>query len=119
MLDRGVSGSQLINQPSLVKSRYTFQMGPRCEKTRLRKFANNKGADQPAQSRSLISAFVIRFLESTILKLATSEISFFKLVSVADETGLSLALSETPNTGFLETRPKYFPKSAVAQLVGR
>ena len=40
-------------------------------------FANNKVADQPAHSRSLISAFVIRFFESTISKLATSESSIF------------------------------------------
>ena len=39
--------------------------------------ANNTGADQPAQPRSLISVFVIRILESTIYKLATGEISFF------------------------------------------
>ena len=51
--------------------------GPRREKTCLRRFANNKGADQPAQPRSLISAFVIRCLESTISKLARSEISIF------------------------------------------
>ena len=30
--------------------------------------ANNKGADQPAHTRSLISAFVIRLLESTIYR---------------------------------------------------
>ena len=47
------------------------------EKTCLRDNANNKGAAQPAPPRSLISAFVIRFLESTISKLATSEISIF------------------------------------------
>ena len=35
-------------------------------------FANNNGEDQPVQWRSLISAFVIRFLESIISKLATS-----------------------------------------------
>ena len=35
--------------------------GPRREKTCLRGFANNTGADQPAHPRSLISAFVIRF----------------------------------------------------------
>ena len=35
--------------------------GPRREKTCLRGFANNTGADQPAHTRSLISAFVIRF----------------------------------------------------------
>ena len=39
--------------------------------------ANGTGADQPAHPRSLISAFVIHALESTISKLATSEISFF------------------------------------------
>ena len=51
--------------------------GPRREKTCLRGFANNTGADQPAHSRSLISAFVIRFYESTICRLATDEISIF------------------------------------------
>ena len=40
----------------------------------LRGFANNTGADQPAHLRSLISAFVICFLESTICKLNTGEI---------------------------------------------
>ena len=38
-------------------------------------FANNTGADQPAHPRNLISAFVIHFLEITICKLATGEIS--------------------------------------------
>ena len=33
--------------------------GPRHKKTCLRGFAKNKGADQPAQRRSLISALVI------------------------------------------------------------
>ena len=40
-------------------------------------FANNKGADQPAHPRILISTFVIHFLESNISKLATGEISIF------------------------------------------
>ena len=39
-------------------------------------FANNTGADQTVHPRTLISAFVIRVLESSISKLATSEISF-------------------------------------------
>ena len=39
--------------------------------------ANNKGVDQPAHPPSLISAFVIRLLESIISKPATSEISIF------------------------------------------
>ena len=36
--------------------------------------SNNKGADQPAHPRSLISAFGIRFLESIISRLDMSEI---------------------------------------------
>ena len=36
-----------------------------------------------------------------------SEISIFQLVSEAEETDLKLALSETPKTGFLATRPNY------------
>ena len=54
-----------------------FIIGPRCEKTCLWGFANNKGADQPALLRSLISTFVIRLLKSTIPRLAMSEISMF------------------------------------------
>ena len=41
-------------------------IGPQREKTCLRGFANNTGADQPAHPRSLISAIVIRFLQSSI-----------------------------------------------------
>ena len=64
------------------------------------------GADQPVHPCSLISTFVNRFcLESIISKLATGEISIFQIVSVAEETFLKLALSETPKTGFLATRP--------------
>ena len=55
----------------------TVSFGPRREKTCLRWFANNKGANQPVHPRSLISAFVIRLLESIIYRLATSEISTF------------------------------------------
>ena len=39
--------------------------------------ANNKGGDQPAHLRRLISAFVICFLENILSKLATNEISIF------------------------------------------
>ena len=56
---------------------YTISFGPPREKTCLRGFTNNTGADQPAQPRSLVSAFVIHVLESTISKLATSVISVF------------------------------------------
>ena len=67
--------------------------GPRREKTCLRGSAINKGADQPAHPRRLISAFVIRFFESIISKLTTGEISIFYVVSVAMDTDLDIALS--------------------------
>ena len=51
--------------------------GPRCEKTCLRGFLNNTGTDQRAHLRSLVSAFVVHFLESIICKLATGKISVF------------------------------------------
>ena len=47
-----------------------------------------KSTDQTAHLCSLISVFIIPFLESIMSKLATSKIS------VADETGLSLTLLE-------------------------
>ena len=78
--------------------------GPQREKTCLLGFANNKGQ---SSLRSLICAFVIRLLKSIISRLATSEISLLYLVSVVEETGLSLALLETPKTGFLTSRPIY------------
>ena len=68
-----------------------------CEQHRLRPAWASVQSDQ---------RFVIRVLESTISKLATSEITVFYLVSVAEETGFSLALLETPKTGFVATRPK-------------
>ena len=46
-------------------------LGPRREK-----LANNKGADQPAHLRMLVSALVIRVLENIISRLATGKISF-------------------------------------------
>ena len=51
--------------------------GPQCDKNLTSVFVNNKGADQPAHFSSLIRAFVIRFLESIIFRLATGEISIF------------------------------------------
>ena len=74
--------------------------GPRREKTCLREFANNKGADQPAHLRSLISTFVIRLLKSIISKPAASKILIFMLVPVAEQAGLNLTLWETPKTCF-------------------
>ena len=46
---------------------------------------------------------------SIISKLAIGEISIFLLVSVAEETGLSLALLETLKTGFVRRGPDIKP----------
>ena len=64
-----------IDGYSVSYSKYI--MGPRREKTCLREFANNTGADQPAHPHSLISSFGFRFLESTIFNLAMRKISIF------------------------------------------
>ena len=66
---------------------------------------NNKGADQPAHPHSLISAFVIRFLQSMKFKLASNIISSLQLVFAAEQVVLSMTWSEIPKTGFLATRP--------------
>ena len=67
-------------------------------------YANNKGADQPAHPRSLISAFVIRCLDSIISLVSISEISSLYLASVATQAGLCLTWSQTSKTDFLVTR---------------
>ena len=78
--------------------------GPRREKTCLRGFANNTGADQPAHPRSLISAFVIRFWKIPYVNLLQVKFSTFQIVSVAEETVLKHALSETPKSVFVTSR---------------
>ena len=65
----------------LFKTDVMLTGGPRREKTRFPggggRVANNTVSDQPVHPRSLISAFVIRFFEKFICKLATCEISIF------------------------------------------
>ena len=48
---------------------------PGHEKTCLMSYANNKGADRPAHPRSLISAFVVRCLDSIISLDSIAEMS--------------------------------------------
>ena len=62
----------------------------------------NKDADQPAHPCSLISAFVVRCLDSIIPLVSISEISSLYLASVAAQASLSLPWSQT-----LKTRLKY------------
>ena len=66
-------------------------------------YENNTGTDQTAHPRSLISAFVVRCLDSIIPILAISKISRLELAAVAEQAGLSLTWSQIPKTGFLVT----------------
>ena len=59
----------------------------------------------PAQTDQCLCFSLLRNAH-TLYKLATSEISMFYLVNVAKETGLSIALLETPKIGSLTSRPK-------------
>ena len=70
-------------------------------------YVNNIGTDQPANPRSLISAFVVCCLDSIIPLLAIVKISSLYLVSVAKQADLSLTWSETPKSGFLMVWPLY------------
>ena len=63
-------------------------------------YANNKGAGQPAHPRSLISAFIVRCLDSVMSLVSVTKISSLMLVSVAEQAGLSLTWSETPEDTF-------------------
>ena len=59
-------------------------------------YANNKGADQ----RSLISAFVVRCLDSVMSLVSVTEISSLMLASLAEQASLSPTWSETPEDTF-------------------
>ena len=72
---------------------YLYEPG---KKMCLMSYVNNKGADQPAHPRSLISAFVFRCLDSVMSIVSVTKISSLMLASVAAQAGLSLAFSETP-----------------------
>ena len=70
-----------------------------CEKPRRRPACASAQSDQ----RLCFSLFAFF---SIIYKLASCDFSTFYLVSVAEQAGLNLALSETLKTGFLATGPK-------------
>ena len=73
---------------------------PGHEKTCLMSYANNKGTDQPAHPHSLISAFVVRCLDSVMSLVSVTKISSHMLASVAEQASLSLTSSETPEDTF-------------------
>ena len=57
----------------------------------------------------MITAFVVRYLDSTIPLLAIAVISRPKLLSVAEQAGLNLNCSQTPKTGFVVKWLMYEP----------
>ena len=78
---------------------YSNNNGPGHAKTCLMPYANNKGANQPAHSRSLISTFVVRCLDSIICIRVISNVSRFQLASVSKQLGLNLR-SKIPEDTF-------------------
>ena len=74
-------------------------------------YANNKGADQPAHLRSLISTFVVRCLDSVICILAKSKVSRFWLASVVEQAGLNLTCSKIPEVKFSHDEAHMYSKS--------
>ena len=84
---------------------------PGHEKMCLMSYANNKGADQPAHPCSLISAFVVRCLDSIISLDSIEEISRLQLASVAAHAGLCLAWSKTPEDTFCRVVAQMFYKN--------
>ena len=64
------------------------------EKTCLVSYANNKGADQLAHPRSLISAFIVRCLDSVMFLVSVTKILSVMVASVAEQASLSLTWSE-------------------------
>ena len=75
-------------------------------------YANNKGADKPAHSRSLISAFVVHCLDSVMSRVSVTKISSLMLAPVAEQVSLSLTWSETPEDTFShdEAELHYIPR---------
>ena len=67
-------------------------------------YANNKGADQPAHPRSLISTFVVCCLDSIIPLVSISKLASIYLASVAAQASWSLPWSQTLKTGLFVKR---------------
>ena len=77
-----------------------FLYGPGHAKMRLMSYANNKGADQPAHLRSVISTFVVHCLDSMIGILALATVWRLQPVSEVEQAGLSLTWSKIPEDTF-------------------
>ena len=71
-------------------------------------YANNKGADQPAHPRSLISAFAFHCLDSVMTLVSVTKILCLMLASVAEQAGSSLTWSETPEDTFSHDEAQFY-----------
>ena len=69
-IQKYVKTSENVSKGRSLPFSYVFRLEPHHEKTRLMPYTNNKGTDQPAHPRSLISAFVVRGLDNIIPILA-------------------------------------------------
>ena len=87
----------------LIKNIWIFN-GATSWENRFMTYANKKGTDQTAHSRSLICTFVVHCLDRIIPLVSISKFSSLYLASVAAQAGLCLTWLQTPNTGFLVTR---------------
>ena len=98
--------ARVFNKDMILTSQHnqSIKIEPGHEKTCLMSYANSKSQDQPAPPRSLISAFIVRCLDSEVSLVSVTKISSPMLASVAEQAGLSLTWSETPKTAFLVTR---------------
>ena len=85
---------------SVYNQSLSYIIEPGHEKTCLMPYANNKGTDQTAHPRSLISAFVVRCPDSVVPTLAKSKISRLELVSIGEKAGLNLTWSQTHEDTF-------------------
>ena len=83
----------------------------------LTSYANNKGADQPAHLHSLISAFVVRCLDSLIPILAMSKVSRLWLLPIAKQACLSLTWSQIPEDIFSSDMAHIFSQSSFLQAM--
>ena len=63
-------------------------------------YANNKGVYQPAHPRSLMSALLVRCLDSVMSLVFVTKISSLMLAFVAVQASLSQTWSETPEDMF-------------------
>ena len=96
--------ARIINTAIIwASTRETLSSGV-CKQHRRRPACSSTQSDQ---------RLFIRFLKNIICKLAAGEISIFKLVSIAEETGLKHSLSKPPEDRFSHNEAHMIPNNLV------